>query len=269
MGTLALKQPNVNEPPAAVRTIGLTGSECASDQQALAFRILTLMPAEQPPAAVAFSHYLCDLLGGEYLDLTAMPDAGAGLRAQGDLVLYAEPEQSLLNRLVTGPAVDEVLHRLATNVVVIRQPHYPLQNILLILRLDALDEPAVRWAGRLAQRSGAAVTVLPLVPTPPLAYDHLPGLKAGVDSLLTTDTPAGHQLRALLGQLVARQVESTVHVRPGAPENQIRWEAAERAYDLIVVGMEPESHWRRWLVGNVVGPLLSWLDRPLLVAKTA
>jgi hypothetical protein len=38
--------------------------------------------------------------------------------------------------------------------------------------------------------------------------------------------------------------------------------------DLIVIATEPTNRLRRWMVGELVNPLLSWADRPVLIAKS-
>ena len=38
-------------------------------------------------------------------------------------------------------------------------------------------------------------------------------------------------------------------------------------YDLIVIGAESYSRWRRLLMAELVAPLLGWLNRPLLIAR--
>mgnify|MGYP003379238539 CR=1 FL=1 len=62
-------------------------------------------------------------------------------------------------------------------------------------------------------------------------------------------------------------IQGTVCWRPGAPLEQIRREVRAGEHDLIIVGAEPYSRWRRWQTGGLIGSLLGWADRPVLVAR--
>jgi len=55
--------------------------------------------------------------------------------------------------------------------------------------------------------------------------------------------------------------------RQGDPVAQIRNEVRAHVYDMSVIAAEPTSGWERWLMGEVVSPLLRWADRPVLVAR--
>ena len=68
-------------------------------------------------------------------------------------------------------------------------------------------------------------------------------------------------------QLTQWQITASLRLRQGEPEWQLRWEIAEGDYDLIVIGADPFRRWRRWLVGDLVTPMLRWVNRPLLVAR--
>ncbi len=62
-------------------------------------------------------------------------------------------------------------------------------------------------------------------------------------------------------------VEGSVSRRQGDPLAHIRNEVRAYVYGLIVIAAEPTSGWERWLLGEVVAPLLRWADRPVLVAR--
>jgi hypothetical protein len=41
----------------------------------------------------------------------------------------------------------------------------------------------------------------------------------------------------------------------------------EGNYDLVIFGAETHQAISRWVLGQLVNPLLSWADRPVLIAK--
>jgi nucleotide-binding universal stress UspA family protein len=219
----------------------------------------------------AYAHYLQGLLGDQICykpmisneDVTRIKQAGASC----DLIVFGEPEQSWLETLLIGRPVDQVVAQSSTSLLLARQPRWPIKRILLILRIDQTDEAAVCWLARLAQPRVTAVTILPIVPSLPAMYRQGSGVQPGLDVLLSPNTPSGRHLRQLAEQLKQWQIEGDLHLRQGEPDWKIRDEVANKNYDLILIGAEPHGRLYRFLLGELVGPLLSWVDRPLLIAR--
>lgn len=83
---------------------------------------------------------------------------------------------------------------------------------------------------------------------------------------MAAKTPAAARLRLLVAQFAGWQIPTTVQLAWGEPLWQVRSEVASGAYDLIIVGADPPGRLYRFLVGNLVGPLLRCAGRPVLVA---
>lgn len=231
-------------------------------------RLLSCAPVNGSATLPPYSVYLSHLLGGR-LSYFALPEkdtvtAVQNAARQQDLIVLDEPEQSLVTRLCLGPPGSKFAACLPVSVLVARQPLWPLRRLLLILRLDDGDETAVFWTKRLAQASEATVTILPLVPALPALYAPRP---TSVQTLLSSQTAVGQQLRQISRQFYDDNVTAMLHLRQGEPGEQIRCEIETGLYDLIVLGTEPEAKWQRWLLGNLVAPLLTWINHPVLVAK--
>jgi nucleotide-binding universal stress UspA family protein len=184
-----------------------------------------------------------------------------------DLVAWGEPERSRGRQLLWGPAYSQAVERISTSLLIIRRPRLPLRRLLLIVWGQETDNVAVNWVVRLARPSGAAVTVLAVVPPMPAMYSPYARMRGGLDALLTTDTVLGRQMRHVARYLVDWDVEGTLRLRQGTPDGQIQCEIAEGNYDLIAVSTKPRDRWRRWLAGDQTLSLLRWADRPVLVAK--
>jgi nucleotide-binding universal stress UspA family protein len=88
-----------------------------------------------------------------------------------------------------------------------------------------------------------------------------------LDILLPSNTPSGKHLRRIAEQLKQWQIAGDLHLRQGEPGWQIRDEVTEGNYDLILIGAEPRGRLYRFLFGELIGPLLYWIDRPLLIAR--
>ena len=218
-----------------------------------------------------YAQYLHDLLGGQICYEPMVSKEGAGrirlAAADCDLIVFGEPEQSWLEGLAIGRHCDQVIAQSSTSFLLARQPRWPIKSILLILRVEKTDEAAVYWLSRLAQPGRTTVTILPIVPSLPPMYSLGTGVQAGLDVLLSSDTPSGRHLRRIAEQLKQWQIEGDLHLRQGDPDWQIRDEVGEGNYDLILIGAGPHGRFYRFLLGEFVGSLLSWVDRPLLIAQ--
>lgn len=218
-----------------------------------------------------YAQYIYDLQGDQFSDLKLVTlEVALSIKQTAidlDLFIFGKPKQSVLGRLLAGNPCCKAVSQAPFSVLVVGQPHWPIQNILLIVRVEETDEAAVDWAGRLARASGANVSVLPILP--PFTSVYLPTSyeETTLSELLSPKTQTGRQLRLLSQRLALWQIESILRFRQGEPWWQIHGEVKEGNYDLIVIGAEPYGSWRRLLIGELVGPMLGWMNRPLLVAR--
>jgi nucleotide-binding universal stress UspA family protein len=127
----------------------------------------------------------------------------------------------------------------------------------------------VDWVARLARPSGAKAYILPVLYSFPSVYAPTSSEETALGELLSHNTQPGQQLRSLSQRLAQRQIEGTLRFRQGEPDWQIRWEVTEGGYDLIVIGAGTYGRWQRLLMGELVAPMLGWLNRPLLIARPA
>jgi nucleotide-binding universal stress UspA family protein len=242
-------------------------------------RSLTLLVCTQassiPDQLLAYTRVLSDLLNAPFssFNLEAGSDFNCDTIARTveqvgyDLVIWGEPDQTLGQRILCGPAYQRATELINSSLLVVRKPRWPLRRLLLIIQGEKTDEIAVDWIVRLAQPSGARVTVLAVVPSVPAMYYGCTRMQQGLDALLTTDTVLGRQMQRVAQRLVDSQVAATLQLRQGEPDRQIQHEVSEGDYDLVTVAVRSRSRWRRWLLGDWVSPLLSWAVRPVLVAK--
>jgi len=184
-----------------------------------------------------------------------------------DLFVLGDGEYSFAQRWIFDLSGSRLVGQLRASSLVVRQPRWALKRILLVARFSSNDDLAADWVVRLARPSGAAVTVLTVTPPMPVMYQYGRQMRPGLDVVMASDTTSGIWLRKLAKRLDKWDISGSFHLRQGEADWQIRQEVEEGDYDLIIVGAEPNQRFTRWLFGGVVGPLLRWADRPVLIAK--
>ncbi len=242
---------------------------CRLDVRVCAF------PDPVPDEVQDYAQALGELLDARVGCLTSAREANALAKdddcAPCDLVVFGRRRHPLIERLLSRSVADGAPvsqeREIPFAVLVARGPRWPLRSILLVLWGGETDQAAVDWVVRLAQPSGGAVTVLAVVPPVPAMYGRQTGMDQGLPVLLTSATPLGQQMRQTARRLVECEIEGTLKLRQGPPDWQICCEIVKGDYDLIALAAKPCRWWLRWLEGDVVIPLLSKADRPMLIAR--
>jgi nucleotide-binding universal stress UspA family protein len=231
--------------------------------------------ADGTEAYEAYAQAIGDLLDAQISHFCTPVATGAALDAlvkkvehdNYDLVILGESGRPLVERLFSGWVTRKATKRVSTSLLVARRPRWPLRRMLLVIRGDEMDDTAVDWIVHLARPSGAAVTVLTIVPPMPAMYHGMAHMEQVLATLLAGSSPLSRQMHRTAQRLVDWEIKSTLRLRQGSPEWQVSCEVAEGDYDLVVVAAEHHRQWLRWLLGELVGPLLHWTDRPVLIAK--
>lgn len=225
----------------------------------------------------AYAQVLGALLGAHVGRLNTAESVDALLKdeagAAHDRLIVAIPGHPLIRRLISRGGHEEPpsspLGAMPSAVLAIQRPRWPLKGILLILWGSEADDAAIDWVVRLAAVSGAAVTVLAVVPPVPAMYGRRAGMDQGVAVLLASATPLGQQLRRAAQRLVDSEIEGTLRIRQGPPDWQICREMIQGDYDLIAAAAKPCRWWMRCLEGDLIDSLLHKADRPVLIARPA
>jgi nucleotide-binding universal stress UspA family protein len=184
-----------------------------------------------------------------------------------DLVILGTSNGSFSERFLWQVGRGKIFTRSSASFLFARRPRWPLNKILLVVKGEQGDGPAVDWVTRIAQPSSATITMLTIVPPVPAMYFGLRRLEVGLTEILATNSALGRQLRRIANQLVADGCEANLRLRQGSPELEIRREVAEGDYDLIVVSAETSGWFSRFLFGDLISPILQTTDRPILLAK--
>lgn len=192
------------------------------------------------------------------------------LKAQSDcdLLILSEPaQQNLLDRFLNRAISRQILDAVPPPLWLARQPRWPIHSILLIIRGEVGEDVAEDWAIRLAKVCNAQITIQIICPASPAMYHQSSQIQTSLEVLLVTDSPIGVQIRRLLHRLQEADIEGNLQQHRGTPNEQIRREIAIANHDLVIVAAEKRTKFWRWWMGELVEPLLRWLDRPILIAR--
>lgn len=234
---------------------------------------LTWLPSDSLGAVVkTYAQNLSALLGASLSHFETSKTGRGAYRSlveetklvRADMVIFRAPCQSLLKRLVRGSDEYMMTELLPVSSLLVYGFRWPIKKILLVIRNEESDETPLNWTLNLAKASDAFVTVLPITIPVPGIYAHI---QPDVPTLLTTDCPLGRKMRWVAHRLADWEIEGSLRLRNESPNDQIRCEVIEGDHDVIVIAAEPQNRLRGWIHGELVKPLLSWADRPVLVAN--
>jgi len=241
----------------------------AAPVQSQRLRLLLCPPPEGlDPVQAVFAQAIADQLHGVtevYSGATSSGLAKAALPY--DLVLLGEKRPSWWQLILGDLGGRQAARQIDTSILLMRRPRWPLRHILLICRAEASDELTLPWVAQLAGGFGTAVTLLVVVPCIP-ALCRQPGpYPIGLQTLLHPHTTSGQRVRYLLQRLLAAGIQARIHLRDGEPDEQIRQEAATAFYDMIVIAGEGDGRLRHAVLGELITPMLAWLNTPLLLVR--
>lgn len=188
---------------------------------------------------------------------------------KADIVVLGEWDQTIMERLIQVTPENNLSNQMPASLLVVRQPIHPIKNILLILRNDAVIHTSLNWTIGFARLSGAKVTVLPITIPLPAMYDHNSRMRCSIDSILSSNSKFGKNLRLVAQQLVDSEINGKLRIRQEAPTWQIHSELYEHKYDLVVIDSEPPNKLWQWIQVELVNALLNWSDKSVLIAKSS
>jgi nucleotide-binding universal stress UspA family protein len=148
----------------------------------------------------------------------------------------------------------------------IQFPRWPIKSILLVVRGSQADRSAIEFAVCLASKCPASLVTLAAVPDIPAFYRSYAKVQLGLPTLFELNTEPGHQLREILQRMRLHDINGDIQACECEPNQQIRQLVKLSDPDLIVISQEPYSRLWRLLFGEIVKPLLHWIDRPVLIA---
>ena len=186
---------------------------------------------------------------------------------QADIVVIGQAGRRGLTRFVVGSTATRVMQHATCSVLLVKGAHVEVKKILVC---TAGGEPGLRdvaMAGKVAERTGAAVTVLHIMSQVPLPKDAYPPDLRTAEDLIARHTREGIHLQAALNILGPHVADRRPKVRHGFVIDEILAEAQEGDYDLLIIGAHVARGLSRWLLDNVTARLLEETQLPVLVVR--
>lgn len=204
--------------------------------------------------------------------LTALLDANLTIHTAGAKTKSEAFNNSVIQEhhdLIVGSAFARTdLRRIPTSILVVQQPSWPLNKILLLLNGATAGDAALSWVVLLAKKTGAVITAVAIVLPVPGMFHGLSGMQQGLPELLGTNTGLGKQTRKIAKRLFDEEIGGTIKLRYGAPESQYAAEIVEERYDMAVIAGDSKPQPKLWLPGDFIVPLLQRSRSPVLIAKS-
>jgi nucleotide-binding universal stress UspA family protein len=138
---------------------------------------------------------------------------------------------------------------------------------LLIIRGRDEDRWAIELAVRLARRKKAGITALVVIPDIPAFYNISSDIQMELSQILMLDTTPGLLIRDLIHRCENLGLNLSLKQYRGSPQDQIRRGLEKDNCDLIIISHEERGWLSRLWQGEIVRPLLRWVDKPVLVAR--
>lgn len=242
-------------------------------------KLRLLVCAPDGPAASRLGVYarsMGELLDAEVTDANCEGGLATWIRRYGeppcDLLLIGEAAGALIEPWLAAQASRRGM---PAALLVAPRPRWPASKILLIACGVESDAVAAEWVLRLARPGTTTVNVLAVVPPPTAVQGGRRAAHAGhardrqgLPALLSAETPLGHELQEVARRLEEQEIQSSLRMRQGPPEWQIRRELAGEDHDLVVMALQPGEGCQGGLE-DLAAMLLRWSDRPTLIARPA
>jgi universal stress protein A len=143
-----------------------------------------------------------------------------------------------------------------------------IQKILVPVDFSEHSREAIRYACDLAERYGAALTLLHVLQLPPPPAGPDGALLFEAQSFDALREPLEQQLRLLAQELTARGSTADSRLALGRPASEIVRVAAEGGYDLVVMGTHGRTGLGRALLGSVAERVVRRARCPVLTVRT-
>ena len=182
-----------------------------------------------------------------------------------DLVILGTRDVYRFWNAIFGTITGRVTEQVDVSVLAVRNPPAAIRRILVCIGGTRTRRKLLRTANRLANETGASVTVLHVKDPVPAMYTGLDAMDESLSEMLQTDTPTARYLRWSADYLARHGVEAEVMVRQGVAAEEILHEAHHGEYDLLVIGASAKSTLQKAIVEPVNQRLLNEASCPVLI----
>jgi nucleotide-binding universal stress UspA family protein len=239
-------------------------------------KIIAWTPEDSAGAGLTkYVHALASLLKANLsLFVTQYPDRDVikGLNNEAaqlhaDLIIFKTLENTYPKSFRKTSLERKFVQQLETSTLIVKQPQWPIKNILLVIKNEICDETAINWAVRLAKTSHAAVTVLPIIIPIPEMYKQRAREHINVSSLLSSNSILGRKTLKTMRRFMEQDIEVDISLSNETPFWQAWYEIKNKSYEIILIAADPSNWLLRWAGGELAASVLEWADQPVLISK--
>jgi nucleotide-binding universal stress UspA family protein len=186
----------------------------------------------------------------------------------GQMLVFGPFGRPQIRRLVMGNSFRKLMAAVSAPILYVPAVRMPIQKVLICMGGLGYTVTAEHLGLRVAQMTGAVVTLMTVVPPINLDYPEARKIRDNWKNLAETDTLAGRTLREGLENAHQAGLAAVVKVRHGNIIEQILDETKTEGYDLICMGSQFSAHGLRQLyTPNVTADVAETSHCPILTAR--
>jgi nucleotide-binding universal stress UspA family protein len=189
---------------------------------------------------------------------------------QADIVVYGSRGRRGLSRLILGSVAAYFEHHLHCSLLFVRDKPVPLQKILVSISLSPESEKPMILARKLAQITGASVTLLHVMSQLPLTDNAITDpLHMTAEEAIIQDTIEGKHLEKGLNILRASNIPTAPVLRHGLVLDEIIEELRDNDHQLLIIGAHrtpPDLPLANLLIEDMADTILMHTRCPVLIA---
>jgi nucleotide-binding universal stress UspA family protein len=173
--------------------------------------------------------------------------------------------------LFSMPAkVYKIVKLIKPPVLVVAGDCVSLKRILICTGGRGYIESAFELVGRIAQQTGASISLLHVMPEPPAIYSRIRRLEMDVDYVLSSNSELGRSLRRERQALAALGVQTEVRLRQGFVLDEISDEINQGHYDMVVAGSSLSTGpLRTYVLGDITREIVNRAECSIWIARHA
>ena len=187
-----------------------------------------------------------------------------------DIVVYGSRGRHGFSRLILGSVAAYLEHRLKCSLLVVRDKPVPVQKILVSVTRSPASQNPVKVAGKIAQNTGANVTLLHVMSQLPLTDKARTGpLHMTAEEAIAQHTLEGDHLQQALETLQKMGVQANAVLRHGLVLDEVIAELKEGNYHMLIIGAHriPENlPLANLLMEDMADMILMHTQCPVLIA---
>ena len=186
-----------------------------------------------------------------------------------DLVVIGAARKGVRSPLSMSARAYKIIESVEPPVLVVIGERTALRRILLCTGGTKQADATVNFAGEIARRVNASVTLLHVLAEPPAMYVNLIKTEEDAAQILESSSKLGRNLRRQKELLEKLGVPCEVRLRHGLVLDELLRELQHNEYDLVVSGSSPaHDRLRAYIMGNLTREIVNRAELPVLVVRS-